>query len=429
MVRWPVHNGVPGIHQGENDIMKAHNKPRLRYFESSPAQQHIAEHDRYIYALDEPAHRMNVIGIGTIGHEHIRVAELLGRVRVAGVYDSAALSIDSTLDQLAPERRAGIRRFDTLEAACMDPDADALMICTPNHTHFDVLRVAIQSGKPIFLEKPMATTLEHAAAIVKMARDYPAFIQIGLQYRYKAPYLEARHEALSRASLGDIRMLAMSEYRPPFLDKVGQWNKFNRCSGGTLVEKCCHYFDLLNLFAGTRPQRVFASAGQAQNFVDFEYDGQPSDIDDHAFAIVDYGSGVRASFALSMFAPQFHEELIVTGSDGRLIATERFDFYRDRVAESTVRIERGETGATRDIRLSYPDSIETSGHHGSTFFEHQAFADQLDGRPADCASVEEGFWSIVVAAAAQFSAASGAAVDVAEMLDEHGLGEFAGELQ
>ncbi|MEO0578653.1 MAG: Gfo/Idh/MocA family oxidoreductase, partial [Pseudomonadota bacterium] len=329
--------------------MNGPHKPRLRFFESSPAQQHIAEHDRYLFAPGPQTHRVNVIGIGTIGQEHIRVAELLGRFAVHGVYDSQGLSVDNLLAHMPAKQRGELVRYASLEDACLDPDVDGLMICTPNYTHYDLLKTAVRSEKPIFLEKPMATTVEDAAAILALSNDYPAFIQIGLQYRYKAPYVEARHEILERRSIGDVAMLSMSEYRPPFMDKVGQWNKFAEFSGGTLVEKCCHYFDLLNLFAGSRPARVFASTGQAQMFTEFEYDGKRSDIDDHAFVIIDYRNGIRAAFALNMFSPQFHEELIVSGSDGRLIATERFDFFRNKTATATVRIERGATGATRDV--------------------------------------------------------------------------------
>ena len=94
--------------------------------------------------------------------------------------------------------------------------------------------------------------------------------------------------------------MSVSEYRPPFLDKVDQWNKFARLSGGTLVEKCCHYFDLINLLP--RPGLcVYASGGRAVNFFDFERNGVKSDIDDHAFVAGDYANGVRASFTLNMF--------------------------------------------------------------------------------------------------------------------------------
>lgn len=397
------------------------NKPRLRFFEDSPGQRHIEAQDRYLYQRPEPRHRVNVIGTGTIGMEHMRVAALLGRFRIHGIYDPHAASVATARDEYGKHSDDELVVYDTLETACNAPEADALMICTPNYTHIDVFDVAVQSGKPIFLEKPMATTLGDAKRIVEVSRTYPSFIQVGLQYRYKAPYVEARHEALERGTLGTVRMLSMSEYRPPFLDKVGQWNKFNAKSGGTLVEKCCHYFDLLASFAGGRPQRVYASSGQAVNFTDFHHEGVASDIDDHAFVIIDFEGGVRANFTLNMFAPAFHEELIVSGDRGRLVATEFFDFQNEDTAQSRVSIELGEDGASRRTDIRYARPIEHSGHHGSTYFEHIAFADQLDGKAVDAATPAEGLWSIIIATAAQESARIGQPIDVPSLIETHGL--------
>jgi predicted dehydrogenase len=406
--------------------MKEHDKPRLRFFENSPAQRHILGEDKYIYQEPEPSHRVAVIGTGTIGQEHMRVATLLGRARVHGVFDTVTESVDAALTGFSTYADHTPRRYASLDEACSDPDVDALLICTPNFTHIDLVEAAAGSGKALFLEKPMATTLPDARRIVEIAESYPSFIQVGLQYRYKAPYAEARHEVLERGSLGDVKTLSMSEYRPPFLDKVGQWNKFNEYSGGTLVEKCCHYFDLLNLFANRKPVRVFASGGRTVNFAEFEYKGRSSDIDDHAFVLIDYIDGVRASFTLNMFAPHFHEELVVTGTGGRLVATESFDFYRDKVARSHVRVEAGETAATRHIDLSYTDDIDTSGHHGATFFEHIAFMDRLEGRETDAATPLQGLWSIIVAAAAQESIHSGQAVAIDEFITAHDLDALTG---
>ena len=406
--------------------MKDHDKPRLRFFENSPAQRHVLGDDKYIYRQPEASHRVAVIGTGTIGQEHMRVATLLGRAHVHGVFDTAKDSVDAALKGFSGYADHTPRRYASLEEACADPDTDALLICTPNFTHIDVVEAVAESGKALFLEKPMATTLPDAKRIVEIAGSYPSFVQVGLQYRYKAPYAEAHHEVLERGSVGDVKTLSMSEYRPPFLDKVGQWNKFNEYSGGTLVEKCCHYFDLLNLFAGRKPVRVFASGGRAVNFVEFEYKGRASDIDDHAFVLIDYADGLRASFTLNMFAPHFHEELVVTGSGGRLIATESFDFYRDRVARSRVSIEAGEIAATRHIDLSYSDDVDTSGHHGATFFEHIAFMDRLDGRDTDAATPLQGLWSIIVAAAAQESIHSGQAIAIEEFITANDLDALLG---
>ena len=401
--------------------MNSNDKPRLRFFENSPSQRHIQPSDQYIYAHEEPSYALGVIGTGTIGQEHMRVATMLGRARVHGVYDSQAESLDVAIGGFEAYAGKAPVRYDSLEAACNDPETDALFVCTPNYTHIDVFEVAAKSGKAIFLEKPMATTIDDAKRIVEVANDYASFVQVGLQYRYKAPYVEARHEVLERHSLGDVRMISMSEYRPPFLDKVGQWNKFARYSGGTLVEKCCHYFDLLNLFAGARPERVFASGGQAVNFRDFVKDGKNADIDDHAFVIVDYNNGVRASFTLNMFAPHFYEELVVSGVGGRLVASESFNFYEDEIARSSVAIEHGESAATRRIDLAYAKDIDQSGHHGATFYEHVAFMDHLDGKSTDAATPLQGLWSIVVAAAAQESVDSGQAIRIDDVVGRHSL--------
>jgi len=327
-------------------------------------------------------------------------------------------------EQYSAYNKQALLQYSDLDSACNDPAVDALMICTPNYTHFDILQTAMQSGKPIFLEKPMATTIEDAARIVQRAADYANIIQIGLQYRYKAQYVEAFAEVMSRRSLGEIKTISVSEYRPPFLDKVGQWNKFNRFSGGTLVEKCCHYFDLINLLAASLPTSVYASGGQAVNFLDFEKDGEKSDIDDHAFVIIEYANGIRANFTLNMFSPEFYEEMVVVGEQARLIASERFDFLQQAPAQASLRLEQSEPGMSRKSTVAYPRVIEQSGHHGATYFEHIAFMDQLDGTAVDAATVSDGFWSMVVAAAAQQSLQEKRVVTIAEFLGQHELTHF-----
>ena len=397
------------------------SKMRLRGFENASGQRHVSEDDRYLYRREEPRFRLVIIGTGTMGQEHMRVAALLGRARIHGIYDTRSLSMDTAEANFLPLQSQPLVRYNDLFSACNDPAADALLICTPNHTHFDVLRTAMQSNKPIFLEKPMATELQDAAEIVRADEAYESFIQIGLQYRYKPQYLEAFREALDNRALGQIKTVSVSEYRPPFLDKVDQWNKFARLSGGTLVEKCCHYFDLINLLAEARPQRIYASGGQAVNFVDFERNGVKSDIDDHAFVAIDYANGVRASFTLNMFCPDFAEELIVVGDAGRLKAEEYHDIHRSGSGNASLIIKLGENGLSKTSDLTYPRAIEQSGHHGSTYFEHIALMDRLEGKEVDSATPRQGMWAMVVASAAQQSLALGRPIDVDRFILDHDL--------
>ena len=382
-----------------------------------------AERVKDYSAQGEPDFKLLIVGCGMIGREHMRVATLLGRARIHGVYDVDANSVSLAQEEFAKYSAQPFQVYQDLQTACADPEVDAIFICTPNFTHFDVLQQIKHSGKPLFIEKPMATRLQDARSMLLLAQDYPGIIQLGMQYRYKSQYLDAFHEVKQQGSLGAIKTVTMSEYRPPFLDKVKQWNKFNEYSGGTLVEKCCHYFDLINLMAGARVETVYAMSGQAVNFVDFEYEGRQSDIHDHALVVMRYSNGVKASFTLNMFSQELYEELGVTGEKGRILATERSSFTAGTRSKASIMVEVAGHPAYTGLDVTYPDPIEPSGHHGATFFEHEAFIDQLEGKAQDSATCEQGLWAMLVASAAQHSAATGEVVAVRDYATAQGLAD------
>ena len=78
---------------------------------------------------------------------------------------------------------------------------------------------------------------------------------------------------IQAGTVGQVQMAAIREHRFPFLVKVGDWNRFNRNTGGTLAEKCCHFFDLMNPLVDDRPVRVMARSAQDVNHLDERYDG------------------------------------------------------------------------------------------------------------------------------------------------------------
>jgi predicted dehydrogenase len=384
--------------------------------------QIVEEKDKYLFAKEAPRYRFNVIGAGTMGQEHIRVTNLEGRATIHGVFDPEPLSVANAKASHALQSKEPLEVYETLEEACTDPAVDGLIICTPNFTHIDVVRAVASSGKHILVEKPVATTIADAYEIAQIASAHEGIFQVGLQYRYKAIYAEAIHEALTRQTLGEIKTVSMVEHRMPFLDKVGQWNKFARMSGGTLVEKCCHYFDLINLFAQSRPKRVFASGSMAVNFREFESEQGKADILDNAMVVIEYENGVRGSFSLAMFLPMFYEEAVICGDIGRLRAFENCDFLPGTSLKSGIEIYGGETYPSRMTTPSYPLVIEESGHNGATFFEHVHFVDDIDrGRSGDGPSAMDAFWSVVVGAAAEKSAASGEVVEIEGLLKESGV--------
>jgi len=394
----------------------------------SPLEGRVAERVAALtpenpYLASQRKPRLLIVGAGMMGREHLRVSQSLGWADVQGIVDPDGGSLEWACSDWRLLTDAPLTIYRDLSEACLDDAVDAIVIATPNHTHLDVLHAVAKSGKPLLLEKPMATTLADAMDIVNLAREYPAFIQLGMQYRFKAQYVEAL-QAVAKSTLGQVKTVAMSEYRPPFLDKVDQWNKFNRYSGGTLVEKCCHYFDLINVVAQSRPRRVYASGGRAVNFLDFEWRGELSDIDDHAMTIIDYDNGVRASFTLNMFCQELYEELVVVGERGRLVASEHASFQPDTASKAELLVEVPDHPAYRGVPVGYPDWIEASGHYGATFFEHIAFNLQLAGQAVDAATPEQALWSLIVASAAQHSIQIGREVDVGAFCEAEGLGDF-----
>lgn len=380
---------------------------------------YLPEDDMYVYKKEPARYKFNVIGAGMIAQEHMRVTMLEGRATIHGIYDRSQHSVNQAkkmFGELYPDIE--LKVYDDLESACNDPEVDGLIICTPNYSHIEIVKEAIKSKKHILMEKPMVTTLEDAYEMKKIAESYEAVFQIGLQYRYKAIYTEARKEVLERKAIGDVKTISIVEHRIPFLDKIDQWNKFSKYSGGTLVEKCCHYFDLFNLFAQSKPKYVYAVGGQDVNFIDFEYKGEKSDILDNAIVTVVYENGIKCNFNLCMFAPMFYEEITICGNEGRIRAYENENYLPEEGNLTHFEMTCADYRPSVISTPCYPKTIQTSGHMGGTYFEHKRFIDNIDGKETDTATIEEGFWAVIVGIAAEKSAKMGKIVYIDELLAE-----------
>jgi myo-inositol 2-dehydrogenase / D-chiro-inositol 1-dehydrogenase len=403
-------------------MKKYGNEFHSNFLARDPRLKILSDKERFIFALPEPIYKFNIIGAGSMGQEHLWVTLLEGRAIIHGIYDINPRSVvvmNELVKQKFPDLE--LKVYSSLENACFDSEVDGLIIVTPNYTHIDIYRTAITSGKHILMEKPMATTPKDAYEMLLGAKNYNSVFQVGLQYRYKAICVEAIHEALERKSLGNIKTISIQEHRVPFLDKVNQWNKYNKFSGGTLVEKCCHYFDLFNLFAQSRPKRVFASGNMAVNFKYFEFNGEKSDILDNAFVIIEYENGIRANFSLCMFAPHFYEEIVVCGDEGRLRAFEKQTFLDNNDPKSKLEIYRGENKPSRISYPCYPSYLKKIGHSGATYFEHKYFIENIEGNSINTATPEEGFWSIVVGYAAQESIRLNKPILIKDVLEKNNI--------
>ena len=290
-----------------------------------------------------------------------------------------------------------------------DPRVDAVVVASPNHTHADVLDAVFESGKHVLCEKPLCTTVADARRVVERAATHPGVFWVGMEYRYMPP-LARLIEEVRAGTIGTLRMLAIREHRYPFLPKVGDWNRFTRNTGGTFVEKCCHFFDLMRLIVASEPVRVFASAAQDVNHRGESYDGEVPDILDNGFVVVDFESGVRALLDLCMFAEasRNEQEVAATGDKGKVEC-----FVPEGKVVVGTRIPRNIE--THDLDPEQ-DVLEAGAHFGSTFVEHLEFQRAIrEGKPA-AVSAEDGLRAVAMGIAAERSAATGRPVELADVL-------------
>jgi predicted dehydrogenase len=351
--------------------------------------------------------RYGVIGTGLMGVEHIHNLNALEGARVVAIADPH----EPSLERGAKMAEGPVAAFTDHRALLESGLCDAVVIATPNMTHAPILLDALATSHHVLVEKPLCTTLEDCRRVIEAARNHAGVVWMGLEYRYM-PAVARLLAELRAGSIGPVRMVAIREHRFPFLPKVGDWNRFNRNTGGTLVEKCCHFFDLMNLITGSPAVRVLASGGQAQNHLDERYGGMVPDILDHAFVIVEYASGARAMLDLCMFAEasRNEQEIAVVGAAGKLEAL---------IPEGVLRVGfrgRHRVGEVESIAVA-PGPVGHRGfHHGSSFIEHARFLEAIRcGRPSEV-TLEDGMRAVALGVAAHRSIDEGGPVAVTELL-------------
>jgi len=366
--------------------------------------------------------RYGLIGCGMMGQEHLRNVLALPGARVTALADPHGPSIEQSL--LAFADPSAVTTFDDHRDLLASGLCDAVVVATPNMTHAAVLLDVFETSLPVLVEKPLCTTVADCRTIVAAAQGRPGLVWVGLEYRYMPP-ITRLVEIVRDGGVGRVRMVAIREHRFPFLPKVGDWNRFARNTGGTLVEKCCHFFDLMNHITGETPVRVLASGAQDVNHLDERYDGEQPDIIDNAYVIVEYDRGARALLDLCMFAEsgEHQEELSVVGDQGKVEA-----FLPSSEVRWGTRAD-GRAGVQRAI--VHGEGVGYEGfHHGSSYLEHVEFlaavraaangpaASDEGERPGVGPGVgpQDGLLSVAMGVAAQMSIDEGRAVLLAEVL-------------
>ena len=357
--------------------------------------------------------RFGIVGSGMMGQEHIANLAALPGARVTAVSDPD----EGSRTQAASLAGEGVAVFDD-HRDLVASGVDAVVLASPNHTHRSLLDDLWGTDLHLFVEKPMCTTVEDCLVVRDRAASHGGLVWVGLEYRYM-PAVDLLLRRVRAGDAGRLRMVSIREHRYPFLVKVDHWNRFNRNTGGTLVEKCCHFFDLMNLVLDERPTRVMASGAQDVNHLDERYDGETPDILDNAFVVVDYPSGARALLDLCMFAEgsRWEQELVATGDAGKVEAN--LPGFMEVARGSRAELVVGSRGPEWPVEVTAvdddPEVRHLGAHHGASYLELLRFCEAVRfGSPAEV-TVDDGLWSVAMGVAAHRSIAEGRPVPMSEL--------------
>ena len=361
--------------------------------------------------------RYGLIGCGMMGQEHLRNIALLSGVEVAAVFEPDPKMHDIS-KRLAPQARM-VKRIEEVFAT---PGLDAVLITSPNHYHAAQIAMTIsQSPVPILVEKPACVSISEARTLETVAGRASVPIWVGMEYRYMPPIAKMIDQVNRQPVSAAPVMLTVREHRYPFLKKVGDWNRFSRNTGGTLVEKCCHFFDLMRLIMRADPFRLFASGGMNHNHRDEIYDSYPSDILDNAYVVLDFPGQRRAMLELCMFAEasEYQEEIIAVSPFGKITCRvpgpSRFwpedTMGPQPTAELVIEHREPRRRERSDIPVD-PVLLQAGDHNGSTFYQHEKFLAVVRGTGAVEVTLTDGINAALIGLAAEHSAATGTTVDL-----------------
>jgi predicted dehydrogenase len=204
----------------------------------------------------------------------------------------------------------GIEVFDDFNEMLRKAPLDSLIIATPNHLHCEMTLQAFAAGLDVFVEKPLATTVTECDEMIAAGEAVGKFMMVGLCYRHSNLY-QAFVNRIAAGSVGKPRMIWCKEFRGHWNPGHGDWRYSQAKSGGSLVEKNCHHFDIFNWAIQSRPVRVQAFGGHAVH----DY----CETIDHATVNIEYENGVKGTLMLSLFMPELDQlEIGVLGDAGKI---------------------------------------------------------------------------------------------------------------
>ncbi|MBI3300777.1 MAG: Gfo/Idh/MocA family oxidoreductase [Deltaproteobacteria bacterium] len=200
--------------------------------------------------------KLGVIGCGRVAEtRHLPALQTLPDVEVVAVAD---ISPDR-LRWVADRFHIKARYPDGL--ALLDNSAiEAVAVCVPTQFHVEVALAALDTGKHLFIEKPLALSLDESDRLIERAKQSSNKVMLGFNMRWHRLLRQAR-QIIQEGTLGSLKLMCTTftsgtRYR----GNVPEWRKQRMLGGGVLIEQAVHHFDLWRFLLQSEVEEVFATS-------------------------------------------------------------------------------------------------------------------------------------------------------------------------
>jgi myo-inositol 2-dehydrogenase/D-chiro-inositol 1-dehydrogenase len=326
--------------------------------------------------------RFGLIGYGLFGRHHARaIAQAPGATLAAIACRSRETAAAARKDW--PD---AIIELD-YRALLARRDIDAVDIVVPNDLHEEIGVAALEAGKDVLLEKPLAPTLAACDRLIETARRTGRVLSVGHELRLSQQW-GAIKRIIDAGDLGDLRSVAFNLFRFPYRPGSGGWRHDPRRIGSWIMEELVHHFDLVLWYFVRWGDPVAVSA------VGFSRDGDPA-LTEMVTATVRFPGDRYAVVTLTLTGFEYHLGCEVIGADGALRAWWSGGMDRTREASFGLAVRRRGTSAPVAVPLEASGELfeleEQLRLVVGAFSERRALvsADEARKAVAVCLAVEE----------------------------------------
>jgi UDP-N-acetylglucosamine 3-dehydrogenase len=256
--------------------------------------------------------RLGVIGIGSMGRNHVRVLHEMAGVDVVGVADFDTATVARVSSQF------GTRGFDRFEELLEQARPDAVTVAVPTRAHWHVVNTALSAGCHVLVEKPIAATIDEACQLVTTADALGRVLMVGHVERYNPAVIELKRR-LEGGDLGRVFQIHTRRLGP-FPRRVQDV--------GVVVDLATHDLDIMRYLTGSEALRVYAETKREIH----------SSNEDLLSGTVRFANDMLGLLEINWLTPTKIRELYVTGERGMFRAdylTQDLYFYENEEANGS----------------------------------------------------------------------------------------------